>query len=240
MGNKKGNLLIVVLVILVVLVIVLDIFIYLQKDDSDIQIVELSNNENNLNQFDSKFYELEDIAIEYREYKNIKNYKEFDYDFDGDGVTDKIRLSYKKEMVSNGFGEYNEEHRYLIEFNGEIISEGTGDDRIYIVDLNGNDKNTEVVIFDDGICDDPNYTIFSQNGNEMVKLKNIGGYLLQADEEGIILVKNIYNGITTPDIYFKYYMIRDGKLEEKNIDVEKIKDIELTSSHLYFSENYEN
>ena len=48
-------------------------------------------------QFDNSFFELEDIAKEYRECDKIKNYKDFNYDLDGDGVIDKITIRKKKD-----------------------------------------------------------------------------------------------------------------------------------------------
>ena len=201
---------------------------------------ETNSYENNLTQFDTEFYDLKEVAKEYRDYQNISNYKDFDYDLDGDGIDDKITLSHKTEKVENGVGGYNEKDIYSIEFNGETFSEGTAMDSIYIVDLNENDTRIEVVIFDDGPSDDPNYTIYSKEGNKMVELKNIGGYPLKTDKKGTILVKDTYNGVTVPEIYFEYYIIQDGKIEVKNVDIENIKDIELKTSHLYFSKDYKN
>ena len=48
-------------------------------------------------QFDNSFFELEDIEKEYRECDKIKNYKDFNYDLDGDGVIDKITIRKKKD-----------------------------------------------------------------------------------------------------------------------------------------------
>lgn len=48
-------------------------------------------------QFDNRFFKLKDIAKEYRECDKIKNYKDFNYDLDGDGVIDKITIRKKKD-----------------------------------------------------------------------------------------------------------------------------------------------
>lgn len=50
------------------------------------------DNEIELVQFDEKFFELEDVALDYRECEKIKNYKDFEYDLDGDGKKDKITV----------------------------------------------------------------------------------------------------------------------------------------------------
>ena len=50
------------------------------------------DNEIELVQFDEKFFELEDVALDYRECEKIKNYKDFEYDLDGDGKKDTITV----------------------------------------------------------------------------------------------------------------------------------------------------
>jgi len=53
---------------------------------------EIKQNQVKLIQFDEIFYELKDAALEYRECENIKNYKDFEYDLDGDTKKDKITI----------------------------------------------------------------------------------------------------------------------------------------------------
>lgn len=192
----------------------------------------ISSNEKNSKQFDVEFYELKDVAREYREYQDVKNYKDFIYDLDGDGTTEKITLSLKNDDV--------ESKDYSVKLNGEIFSEGTSMDSIYIVDLNEKDNNIEVVVFDDGPSDDPNYTIYTKSGNKMIELKNISGYPFKTDKKGMVLVGNVYSNAINPKIYFEYYIIQNGKIEVKKIDIEKIEDLELKTSYLYFTEDYKN
>ncbi len=45
-----------------------------------------------LMQFKEKFSDLEDVALDYRECEKIKNYKDFEYDLDGDSKKDKITI----------------------------------------------------------------------------------------------------------------------------------------------------
>lgn len=108
-------------------------------------------------QFDTEFYELKDIAKEYRNCENIKNYKDFEYDLDGDGIKDKITTKPDK----------SEEGKYVFELNGKEFAAHYNNPEIYIVDLNEKDTNIEVVIFDNGPSDDPNYTIYSKQNSEM-------------------------------------------------------------------------
>ena len=265
MENKKVNFSIVFLTIAIIVILLMGVFIYMQKVESDKKITKLENNaselqetinnlqgkldsisdtindknltnlnENNLIQFNTKFYELNDVAKEYREYKNIKNYKDFNYDLDGDGEIDKITISHKTK-IDDIIGEI---HSYPITINGETFSEGSSMDSIYIVDLNENDKNIEVVIFSEGPSDDPNYTIYSKKGNKMVEIDSIGGYPLKTDKKGTVVIKDNCNGVTVPEIYFGYEIIQNGNVDIKTVDIESIKDIELKTSNLYFSEDY--
>lgn len=265
MESKNSSFSTVFLVIAIIVIILMGVFIYMQKVEADEKITELENNaselqeninnlqgkidsisntindnnstnfnESNLIQFNTKFYELNEVAKEYREYKNIKNYKDFNYDLDGDGKIDKITISHKTK-IDDIIGEINS---YEITLNGETFSEGSAMDCIYIVDLNENDKNIEVVIFDDGLSDDPNYTIYSKKGNKMVEIDSIGGYPLKTDKKGTVVIKDNCNGVTVPEIYFGYEIIQNGNVDIKTVDIETIKDIELKTSNLYFSEDY--
>ena len=265
MENKNSSLLAVFLVIAIVLIVVMGALLYIQKKESDRQISELENNvsglqekinnlqgkidrisdtmndkkptnlnENNLIQFNTKFYELNEVAKEYRDYKNIKNFKDFNYDLDGDGQLDKITISHKTKTDDR----IGERDYYEITLNGETFSEGSEMDSIYIVDLNENDKNIEVVIFGEGPSDDPHYIIYSKKGNKMVEIDRIGGYPLKTDKKGTVVIKDNCNGVTVPEIYFGYEIIENGNVNIKTIDIETIKDIELKTSHFYFSKDY--
>ncbi len=191
-----------------------------------------SKNGTSFIQFSNKFYSLEDIAIEWRNAEKIKNYKNFEYDLDGDGNIDKITI---KPTNEESYGKV-----YLFELNGKKFAEHSSRPEIYIVDLNKNDNKKEIVIFDEGPSDDPNYTIYVKKGNDIVKLSNIGGYPLKCDEQGIILCDDFINGQTSPKIYFSYNYIENNKIEEKKIDIEKIKKYDISSSRLYFSKDYKN
>ena len=74
--------------------------------------VTIKNKPYNLTQFNTTFYDLKDVAKEYRDVKNIKNFKDFVFDLDGDGRKDTIRL---KNTGKNEYGEGN----YELQFNGK-------------------------------------------------------------------------------------------------------------------------
>ncbi|MBR0427580.1 MAG: hypothetical protein IJK18_05230 [Clostridia bacterium] len=62
------------------------------EDEKEEREKETKQNTEKLIQFDEIFYELKDAALEYRECEKIKNYKDFEYDLDGDSKKDKITI----------------------------------------------------------------------------------------------------------------------------------------------------
>ena len=62
-----------------------------ESNKANINTTSLKNG-SSLVQFDTTFYNLEDVALEYRECSKISNYKDFEYDLDGDGKKDKITV----------------------------------------------------------------------------------------------------------------------------------------------------
>jgi len=264
MEKKKCSLSTVFLVIAIILIVVMGALLYMQKTEADRQIAELENNasklqetinnlqgkidsisntindkddtssnEKNSKQFDVEFYELKDIAKDYGVYGNDKD---FIYDLDGDGINEKITL----------YGIDGDIERYEVQLNGESFFERTSGGTVYIVDLNENDKNVEVVIYDEGPSDDPNYTIYSKDGNKMVELENVGGFGFKTDKKGTVLVPDVYTNSISPEIYFNYYFINNNQIERKFVNVDKVKDIDFQLQSkgeyfsLYFSEDYNN
>ena len=185
-------------------------------------------------QFDNRFFELKDIAKEYRECNKIKNYKDFNYDLDGDGIKDKITIRKVEETDEDN----NNYEIHVFELNGKRFHEDGDAEQIYIVDLNENDKNIEVVFYSSAPSDDPHYYIYSKKGNKMVQLEFLGGAPLKLDKKGTFVIEGGYDGITDPKIYFDYYTIKDGKIEQKQAKLNKLKNIELTASYLYFSKDF--
>ncbi len=210
---------------------------------------EDSNNENDSNilnseeflQFDSKFYSIDYIAQKY--WDTYGGDTEIYYDLDGDGVKDLISIK-----VEKGINEF-ESDTYIFSLNGiEFERLGT---ELYVVDFNKNDNNAEIVIFDPGPSDDPVYSIYSKIDGKMVLQKWMEGSQLKTDEKGTILTNSWYDAITDPAIYFKYYYINNNKIEEKSLDIEKVKDktfkmnselmgiYEERKPNYYFTENFE-
>ena len=190
-------------------------------------------------QFDTEFYKLEDLALEYRTFGNIKNYKDFEYDLDGDGTKDiiTIRHSTKKENIYPDYIQTCDIYKiqlngknFMDTENGEII---TSIDNLYIVDLNKNDNKIEVVFEGYGPSDDPHYIVFSKDGSTMKAIASMDGMDLMTDIQGTIVVDNLDRSIT-PKVYDRYYIMQNNKIEENKSDISKIKNIIFKSDNLYF------
>lgn len=171
--------------------------------------VETTNEEvvsSNSNEYDK----LENLAIEYRLSSKIRNYKDFNYDLDGDGNIDKITIRKDKN---------DEEGRnYKFELNGIEFAENSFSPEIYIVDLNENDKNLEVIIFDIGASDDLEYSIYVKKNDGMELLEIINGQDLILDGNGNFKVKTILTSGITPDVYNKIYNFNNNSITYKNDD----------------------
>ncbi|MBR3614439.1 MAG: hypothetical protein IKL55_04610 [Clostridia bacterium] len=172
-------------------------------------------------QFDTKFYLLDEIAIEY--WDTSMGDKQIFYDLDSDGIDDVISIKVEKEINEFNDSTY-ENNTNIFSLNGIEFEKEYGTE-LYVVDLNKNDNNVEIVIFDPGPSDDPVYSIYSKIEYEMVLQGWIEGPSLRADEKGNILADFWYDDITEPSIYFKYYYINNNKFEEKLLDIEKVKDV---------------
>lgn len=139
--------------------------------------------------------------------------------------------------MNNGYSETTN----VFELNGKEFSEDNMNGcEIFIVDLNENDKNIEVVIYDNGPSDDPHYFIYSKKGNKMLEVKHIEGWPLTTDKKGNFVVGNFLEGSIEPGIYFDYYHIKDGNVQNKKTDISKIKNIECKSPYMYFTKNLTN
>ena len=179
-------------------------------------------------QFDTEFYNLKDIAKEYRSFKDVKNHIDFNYDLDGDSVVDKITFSchnYDCNVKLNGVNAIE-----WIEY--EPI--------IYLVDLNINDNTMEVVIYTLGPSGYNVFSIYSKVGNKLEKIYEKVGDALNCDKFGLVVVEDSYKLNFNPTIYFDYVYIENGLAANKTIDVERIKNVDISNSTWYFSKDYKN
>jgi len=186
----------------------------------------------NFIQFDTAFYPIGDLALEWRDSYKIKNYKDFEYDLDGDGEIDKITIRAKEEQLWNG--ELNTVHIY--ELNGNKFDNVGNFGKIYIVDLNKNDNSIEVVTWDNGPSDDSVYNIYSKQGGKMECILKEWTESMYADQLGKILSSGHYN----PSIYKQYYNFALGNLETIDLDMNKISSVKFDATGMYFSATREN
>lgn len=189
---------------------------------------DVIDNREKLVQFDREFYNLNDITMDYRSSKKVKNYVDFNYDLDGDGIVDKITFYRKDDLF------------YAIKLNGVEVIENEFSPEIYIVDLNESDNKIEIVLHDQGPSWDPNYTIYSKKGDSLEEVYGIAGDSLKCDKNGTVLVDDSRSGTYSPEIYFEYMHINDSVVTNKSIDLKTISNIEFKNSKLFFSNDYAN
>ncbi len=216
------------------------------KDESNKTSQSITNNDNKsksgtkLLQFDTEFYKLEEIALEYRELGKIKNYKDFEYDLDGDGKVDKITIKHstKKEKISSDYTQVDE--IYVIQLNGKNFmgEENGGDittiDKLYIADLNKNDNKIEVVFEGYGPSDDPHYLIFTKENSTMKELVTTSGLELKTDQKGKVVISDFLVANVKPEIFSVYYEFENGKKENKTASIDALKGITFSGKGLCF------
>ena len=178
-------------------------------------------------QFDTDFYSLEEACIEYRDIQSIKNYKDFEFDLDGDGQKDIITI--KNIGKKEDSGEYDI-HEINLNNKTFFTDEGYDSVLVYIVDLNENDKTIQVVIRLSGPNDIEKYYIYGKKDSKMNLIKEINdGWHIKINKKGKIVINNsLLEGIN-PEIYDIYYEFNNDKIEEKKADIEKIKNMKLKS-----------
>lgn len=205
----------------------------------------VSNDEQNtkkvtLSQLSGDFYKIEEITKEEREIRNVKNYKDFEFDLDNDGEIDKIKLRHvvKEDEEENSY----DRTYYTLEYNGNVIYERwEGYGKVGIVDLDESDDFLEVWVYDDGPSDDPCYIFFRKVGNELIELGcfdvDIGFY---ADGKGKVLAANRLMPWIEPRVFDSYHTIENNKFIKHELDFSYNKNFEYTSKDLYFTTDLEN
>ena len=190
--------------------------------------VTIKNKPYKLKQFSTTFYNLKDVAKEYRICENIKNYKDFIYDLDGDGKKDKITIRHIGK-------DWNNEERYQIEFNGKAFLDTQEDvdyiTEVCIVDLNKNDKKLELVIHELGPNDMEKYIIYSKNGSKIKKVNYVYGWNLRIDQKGKMLTTNPLLEAISPQVYDKYYQYSNKKVTTKKLNLKNIKNVKFKTKY---------
>lgn len=181
-------------------------------------------------QFDTEFYDIEDVAKVSKECEKVKKYVDYEYDLDGDGTKDKITMKKTK----------GEELFYSFELNGKEFLEESAY-RLYIVDLNENDNKLEVIVATYGGSDRICYMIFAKQGNKMEELKSVVADGFKTDKKGKFVCPEFSMWIT-PSVYNEYNFIESGKITTNKLDMNEIKDVDfqLEPKVYYFSKKIDN
>lgn len=203
--------------------------------------VTVKNKPYKLVQFNTTFYDLKDVAKEYRYVEKVKNYKDFIFDLDGDGKKDKITL---KNLGKN---EYNY-NIYELRYKGKaFLKEDEFIEAVYVADLNKNDKTLELIVKRFGGGDSVDYYIYSKIGNNIKLISNkIGAfygndYELKIDQKGKIVINELDLQYISPKVFSVYYQFNNNKVKEKKLDAKKIKNIKFsTKGNTLFTSNMGN
>lgn len=204
------------------------------------------NNEENDNakicpQLNGQFYNIKTIMKEFRNNQNIKNYKDFEFDLDNDGIIDKVTL---RHIVNEDEERYsNDRDYYRLEYDGELIYEhwyGLGS--VGIVDLDSSDNFLEIWVYDDGPSDDPCYIFYRKVGNEMIEMGSFDVDIdFCVDGKGTMLAADRCMPWVEPTVFDSYYTIENNKFKKHDLDFSYNKNSEYyTSKELFFTTDLEN
>ena len=126
----------------------------------------------------------------------------------------------------------NEEDIYRLYINGKefYTTDPYSLSSIYIVDFDKNDSSLEVVIKIIGPNDYTIHKVFSKTGNKMNNIKTIDeGWHMKLNKNGKFVIINSLLDCIKPEIYDKYYVFKNNKIEEKSTNIEVLKNKKLKS-----------
>lgn len=167
-------------------------------------------------QFDTEFYRVEDVAIDYCKFENIKDYQDLKYDLDGDGQIDVIT------MKNCGMDRNGDAVCKLYLDGEEFFQFYDPGEAVYLVDVDKKDNSIELITFDEGPSDDPTYRLFAKEGSEMVELS--GDIVGLIDQNGK-LIADTCNAGAYIGVYEFYYEFEDNMLKVCDLDLSGIKDV---------------
>ena len=259
--NVKINSSTVLLIVALVIIIILCIYIFklsrkidtlLENTNCDYNSLNendnidtktdttISNDRDTLPQLPGEFLDIKSITKEYRDNQNVKNYKDFEYDLDSDGIIDKITL---KHIINENEEEYSSDREYyILEYNGKSIYDhwyGLGS--VGIVDLDDTDSYLEIWVYDDGPSDDPVYSFFRKVGNQIIEVGYFEmerGFL--CDGKGKVLAADRNSPWVNPQVFNCYYTIENNEFKKHSLDISYNKDYEYTSNEAFFTTSLEN
>ena len=217
----------------------------------------------------TKFYNLEDVAIEHIKLEGesiwceklddlLNEIKEdkivYNIDLDKDGIEDEISI--EKEYIEDE-GLYGFDGTFTIKCNGKELDDCNPmlEDEIYIVDLNKKDKKIEIVIENNqangsyGVVDYYFYDIYQKDGEKTRKLvedsyNNCGSYdKIKINKKGKILTRDKIETEIYPYVATNYFELTEkGKIKKVKANISGISKINFKtkSNRLYFVNNIKN
>ena len=187
-----------------------------------------------------KFYRIKNIAKKTLDVSKVKTSKTVKYDLDKDGKKDVIKVTKTKDEDDVNY--------YTLTVNGKKVKINSDESifyhkpKIYIVDLNKNDKKVEIVMETAEGGEGIYSTFFQKNGNKVKIVKTLGGAEsagnILTNKKGKIVVKNVPFIYLNPYITNTYYKLtKKGKLTTKKIKVSTISKITFKVTGLLYAKS---
>ncbi len=202
--------------------------------------VEENDDAKNFIQLNSKFYSIEDIATKKVNVYELEENGEIKVDLDNDGVSEVIKKT--KEDDEDPLSTNDS-----LSMNGEIFNyEIYVDTMLYVVDINKNDKYSNVVVYSAGESDNSaSYSIYKYNGENLEFVEILYGLDMFVDETGKMIVDSSVASVLLPKIATSYYEYKNDQITNTELNIDKISNTKFNiddelSQMVYFTESLNN
>ena len=189
----------------------------------------------NIPQLEGMFYHIGDLLIESRKIEKVNNYKNFEYDLDGDGKIETVTLKHITDEDGDSYTVICGEK--TVYYSWESILGG----EVGIIDLDENDSYLEIFVYDNGPSDDPRYSFYRKVGNDFIQLGIFdieNGFIL--DGKGRVLSGGRMSMPTVPQMFDSYYTINNNQFIRNEIKTLYNKDAVFYSNYRFFTEDFNN
>lgn len=155
------------------------------------------------------------------------------YDLNQDGKKDKITFRYNGDTL-----------KMKLTINGSTLKdEIPAPETAYVVDVNTKDSYYDLVLYDNGMSDDPTYHFYRYNGKTIKYLGAVGSYVAGAisfDGKGHVAAKDSFLNKLDAPMLKGYYALKKNKWTYHDFDLSKAEQKEYTISakrvEAYFAE----
>lgn len=134
------------------------------------------------------------------------------FDFNMDGKADEVNVKCNRETIEA-----------TIKINDATLSESFPTaTNVFVVDVDTNDSCKELVVFDNGLSDDPCYHFYRYDGTQIVKIGTIGTYFghtigIDGNNHAVAL-DSFYNELE-PGMLIGYYTFSDKEVQYEKFDL---------------------